>query len=168
VTTIQSAFGDTPLAGPVLDVLNCILLMKVQGIQDGLTFVNENAQVQFPRVDTSTTASLENLSVVQSTDGSSLATILNAVVDKWLDSIRQQAIVAGILFSLYCLIVCIGYGRVLYVMKRTARSGGRVTRFWDLRSTTGLGQKVLEVTNPFEDAPYPTGPGPTPAVYSKR
>ena len=33
MTTIQSAFGDTPLAGPILDVLNCILLMKVQGIQ---------------------------------------------------------------------------------------------------------------------------------------
>jgi hypothetical protein len=146
--------------------------MKVQGIQDGLTFVNENAQVQLPRVDNSTTASLENLSVVQSTDGSSLAIILNAVVEKWLGSIRQQAIVAGVLFALYCLIVCMGYGRVLYVTKRAARSGGEVRRFWDLRSATGFGgvqkQKEFESTNPFEDASYPTGPGPTPAVYSKR
>lgn len=146
--------------------------MKVQGIQDGLTFVNENAEVQFPRVDNSTTASLENLSVAQSTGGSSLAVILNAVVDKWLGSIRQQAIVAGILFALYCLIVCMGYGRVLYVMKRAALSGGDVTRFWDLRSTSGFGavqkQKKFETINPFEDTSYPTGPGPTPAVYSKR
>jgi len=171
VTTIESAFGNTPLAGPILDVLNCVLLMKVQGIQDGLTFVNENAKVQFPRVDNSTANSVQSLSVTQ-TNESSLAGILNAVVDKWLHSIRQQAIVAGTLFALYCLIVFVGYCRMSYALKRAPPNIGHVIGVSDLASTTrmrGVQNKTeFEVINPFDDGLYLSGPGPTPAAYTKR
>src|SRR5438876_9101203 len=60
VTTIQSVFGNTPLEAPILDVLNCVVLMKIQSIQNGLTFVNEHARVQFPRVDNSSLNVLES------------------------------------------------------------------------------------------------------------
>lgn len=145
--------------------------MKVQGIQDGLTFVNENAKVQFPRVDNSTT-SLENLSVVQSTDGTSLAAILDGVADKWLNSIRQQAIVAGVLFALYCLIVIIGYARMSCALKRAPRTIGNGNGFGSLTSTTAFvavpSHKEFGLINPFEDGSYPSGPGPTPVAFSKR
>ena len=145
--------------------------MKVQGIQDGLTFVNENAKVLFPRVDNSTANSVQHLSVTQ-TNGSSLPGVLNAVVDKWLHSIQQQAIVAGVLFALYCLIVFMGYCRMSYALKRVPRNIGNAIGFSDLASTTqvrGFQNKTeLEVINPFDDGLYPSGPGPTPASYTKR
>jgi hypothetical protein len=171
VTTIQSVFGNTPLAGPILDVVNCVLLLKVQGIQKGLTFVNENAHVQLPRIDDLTTVSLENLSAVQSTGGSALAALLDGVVDKWIGSIRQQAIVSGVLFGLYCLIVFIGYSRMRYALKRapqTRRDGMAVRELVSRARFVGVqNRKEMELSNPFDDPSSESGPGPTPVAYSK-
>ena len=125
-------FGNTPLEGPILDVLNCVVLMKIQSIQNGLTFVNENARVQFPRVDNSSLNVLESSGPVQSPSqaaSSSLLGIMNNLIEKWDIAIRQQAILATILLALYGFVVLMGLARVIYSLLKEERSrarGGRI------------------------------------------
>ncbi|KAK9466497.1 hypothetical protein V1512DRAFT_208644 [Lipomyces arxii] len=47
---LNDVFGGTPLYTPIKDVLDCLLLLKIRGIQHGLTWAHDNAHVSFPRV----------------------------------------------------------------------------------------------------------------------
>ena len=173
ITTINTVFGDTPLAGPILDVLNCVLLMKIQGIQDGLTFVNENAKVQFPRLDNATfDAFASNLSAqTPSEDGSSsLLDILNGLVQKWNDAIRQQAVFAGVLLAIYLLIVGFAVARVSYEVRRTEKpraEGGGIDGLKNQGIVWMRNRFRLHQANPFED-PIFEEPGPTPSIRWKQ
>ena len=174
MTTINTVFGDTPLAQPILDVVNCVLLMKIQGIQDGLTFVNENAKVQFPRLDNSTLNAFvsSNVSTQSPSESgtSSLPGILNALVKKWDDAIRQQAVFAGILLAIYGFIVFLALTRVIYAARKDEKNRGEGGGLDGLK-----GQGLVWVrnrlrsrqVNPFEDSIFEE-PGPTPSTRWKQ
>ncbi|KAK9476515.1 hypothetical protein V1514DRAFT_177778 [Lipomyces japonicus] len=51
MTGLNDVFGDTPLYDPIKDVLDCLILLKIHGIQQGLTWVNSHAEVSLPRVN---------------------------------------------------------------------------------------------------------------------
>ena len=161
VTTIQSAFGDTPLASAVLEVLNCVILNKVQNIEEGLTFVNENAKVQFPRVDNSTFDNVlgSNSSIaVSSLDSSSVLDIVNTISEKWDASIRQQAIIAGILLAVYGVVVFIGMLRVIHSIRKNERNRAEGSGF----NASGAHAVIIP---PYIDGAFDSkfeGPGPTP------
>ena len=59
-----------------------------------------------------------------------------------------------------------------YALKRAPRSIGNAIGVSDMASTTrirGVQNKTeFEVINPFDDRLYLSGPGPTPATYTKR
>jgi len=178
VTTVKAAFGNTPLEGPVLEVLDCVILMKVEGIQKGLTFVNENARVQFPRVNNSTLntqnipfAPGNQLSPAAGQDLSSpLVDIITRISDKWGTAIRQQAILAGCFLAIYAVVVLMGMARVLFVLKQTGKTrgeGGKVFKF-PVQGIAWARYKVrTERDNPFEDPRFEHEPGPTPSVRAK-
>jgi hypothetical protein len=175
VTTIKSVFTGTPLEDPILDVLNCVVLMKVAGIQNGLTFVNENAEVQFPRVDNSSVAiALKSVDAFQqaSQGSSSLIGILNNVIYKWEAAIRREAVLAGVLMAAYLLVVLMGLVRIIYIARKTGRNrgeGGGLSAIqphgiiW-VRSRMGRSTCV----NPFEDSTFEIAPGPTPSMRQKQ
>jgi hypothetical protein len=146
--------------------------MKIQGIQDGLTFVNENAKVQFPRLDNSTFSAFASDVATQtpSEDGSSsLLGILDSLVQKWNDAIRLQAVFAGILLAIYGLIVFFALARVIYAVRRSEKTRGEGGGLDGLRA-----QGIVWVrsrlrsrqANPFED-PVFEEPGPTPSTRWK-
>jgi hypothetical protein len=178
VTTIKEVFGNTPLEGPILDVLNCIVLSKIEGIQDGLTFVNENAKVTLPRVDNGTLALNSSngvsLQAASQDAGSSLLNIILDVAQKWDDAIHRQIILAAILLAVYGVVVLMGLARVLYALRKMERNrgdGGGLSSFaahgfaW-ARSRINQSYPV----NPFEDSRYQNEtamPGPTPAYNSR-
>ena len=169
VATIKSVFGNTPLEKPVLDVVNCLVLMKVAGIQAGLTFVNENAKVSFPRVDNSTLA--VDLNSSKSTPQfasqpalSSFTRIMDGVINKWNSAIRMQATVAGILLAVYAFIVLLAFARVIYAMSNRTRNRGEgggskgPGKQWD------WGRFRLE---PHTNRAFGQAPGPTPGTFRK-
>jgi hypothetical protein len=175
VTTIQSVFANTPLETPILDVVNCLILMKVEGIQSGLTFINENAQVQLPRVDNSSfdLNLVTGVSGLQSQQdpGSSLADILNEVIVKWQGAIRQQEIVAGLLLAAYVLVVLMGLGRVFSSLKQKERNRAEGIGIRPLTSHgIRLGRTKMnpDAGNPFDDANFECQPGPTPSSHAKQ
>lgn len=178
VTTIKDVFGNTPLEGPILEVLNCVILMKIQGIQDGLTFVNENAKVSLPRVDDSSLGlnSTNGVSLQKATQnaGSSLLDIILEVAQKWEEAIHRQLVLAGILLAIYGIVVLMGVARVIYALRteeKTRGEGGGLSGF----AAHGFAWARNRLTpayrvNPFEDARYqndPALPGPTPAYNTR-
>jgi hypothetical protein len=178
VTTVKAVFGNTPLEGPVLDVLNCIILMKVEGIQKGLTFVNENARVQFPRIDNSTfdVGALSSLSGTQSLPAagqslnSPLLDIITRITDKWNSAIQQQAILAGSVMTIYGIVILMGLTRVLYALKKDGKTRGEGAGVFGFQAE-GIGWARFKLRtdrkNPFEDSRFEHQPGPTPSIIAK-
>ena len=146
--------------------------MKIQSIQNGLTFVNENARVQFPRVDNSSLNVLESSAQSPSqAASSSLLGIMNSLIEKWDTAIRQQAILATILLAVYGFIILMGLARVIYTLRKAERSRGEGGGFSSFR-TQGIAWVRARVqvppTNPFEDPRFEQEPGPTPSGRSKQ
>lgn len=175
MTTIKSIFNGTPLEDPILDVLNCVVLMKVAGIQNGLTFVNQNAEVQFPRVDNSSLSiTLRSVDAFQQTSqgSSSLIGILDNIIDKWEAAIRRQALLACVLMAVYLLVVFIGLVRVIYVARKNERNRGEGAGLsaFQPHGITWVRSRVARPkhVNPFEDSTFEIAPGPTPSMGQKQ
>lgn len=112
-TTLNETFGDTPLHDPIKDVLNCLIGLKIASFQQGLTWVQENAHVQFPGVknDTFSLGALAKIS-----DSSSAAELLadpngkakdevteavTFVIDKLLSGILLEALISIVILCIW-------------------------------------------------------------------
>lgn len=51
---IDKTFQNTPLINPIQDVINCLILIKIEGIQKALTWIKEKSQINLPYLDIST------------------------------------------------------------------------------------------------------------------
>jgi hypothetical protein len=153
--------------------------MKVEGIQKGLTFINENARVQFPRVDNTTLnaqtiafASGNQFSPAAGQDLSSpLVDIITRITNKWETAIRQQAIMAGCFFAIYAVVALVGMTRVLSALKQTGKNrgeGGKALRLPAQGIAWARYKFRTDRDNPFEDPRFEHEPGPTPSVRVKQ
>ncbi|QIW97866.1 hypothetical protein AMS68_003384 [Peltaster fructicola] len=124
VSTLNSTFGGTPLYTPILDVLNCLVLLKIKGIEKGLTWVSDHAHVDFPGLSPDV-FSLGAASKVSGTESDILATgssnkasneiakIVNHVTDMVAKAIRQETIISACLLIVWVIILLIGFIRAL-------------------------------------------------------
>ncbi|KAK5331129.1 plasma membrane fusion protein prm1 [Exophiala xenobiotica] len=123
---LNTTFGGTPLYDPIMEVLNCLLLLKIAGIQNGLTWVHENAHVDFPTLsnDTFSLGAVASLASTSNPDDSFLASPGDAasnkissavarVVDEVEDGIRTEALISTVLLLVWLSIVLIGIIRAL-------------------------------------------------------
>ena len=136
---LNATFGGTVLYDPITELFNCLVGLKVAGIQKGLTWVSDNAQVDFPLLPNDTFSLGAANSIAQqstsptgaSTNGSEsfLASpgskaadqITNAVVkvtSHLADAIRTEAIISTCILLLYIIIVLLGVGRAVYLFFR--------------------------------------------------
>jgi len=170
VTTLQAAFNNTPLEAPVLDVVNCVILMKVADVQKGLTFVNEHARVTFPRVNESMleiqTGDLsQSLSNGSSVGDTSVSTIVTNLIDKWQSAIRQEALVGAVLLAVYLCVVIMGLLRVVYLRREVPRirgEGGSSDQ--GIHGMTFIRAKIWPQRDArYDKEMYFAGPGPTPS-----
>lgn len=128
---LNVTFGGTILYEPVLDVLNCLVLLKVQGIEKGLTWVSDNAQVDFPELanDTFSLGTLDKISNSSTSNDSILATGNNTASDEITSAvtfvthavaaaIRQEAIISTCVLMIWVLIVLIGFLRAGFLMTK--------------------------------------------------
>ncbi|KAF2741751.1 hypothetical protein M011DRAFT_482282 [Sporormia fimetaria CBS 119925] len=112
---LEDTFGGTPLHEPIKEVLNCLIGLKIASFQKGLTWVKENAHVNFPGVanDTFSLGALAQLS-----DSSSAAELLadpsgkskdevteavDHVVRKLISGIQTEAIISTFILCLWLL-----------------------------------------------------------------
>ncbi|KAJ4381095.1 plasma membrane fusion protein prm1 [Didymella sp. IMI 355093] len=117
--TLNSTFGGTVLYDPIKDVLNCLIGLKIASFQNGLTWVQEHAHVNFPGVANDT---LSLGAAAEASDSSSAATLLSdpngkardeiteavdRVIEKLLSGIQTEALISTALVLIW-LFIAIG------------------------------------------------------------
>ncbi|KAF1360028.1 hypothetical protein EJ07DRAFT_177910 [Lizonia empirigonia] len=117
--TLNSTFGGTVLYDPIKDVLNCLIGLKIASFQNGLTWVQEHAHVNFPSVSNDT---FSLGAMAQVSDSNSAAELLSDpngkakdeiteavdhVIEKLLSGIQTEALISTALVLIW-LFIAIG------------------------------------------------------------
>jgi hypothetical protein len=176
-SVLNKTFGNTILYEPVMEVLNCLIGLKIQGIEKGLTWVHDNAHVTFPEFRTDvfslgaaaslTNASTDPTSSFLSSPGSVASDdITNAIVkvtDKLQEAIRQEAIISVFVVLVWVLIMVMGLVYVLFAMMsrdKTRGEGGPV-------GYTGENRAPLSPRSPNRNdvSKFPEFGGPVSSVH---
>ena len=132
--TLNVTFGGTVLYEPVKDVLNCLIMLKIEGIQSALTWVSNHAHVDFPLVanDTFSLGTMDkvndtssNSSMLASEDGidagdqiSSAVLFVTHALEK---AVRQEAIISTCVLLIWVFIVLVGLVRAGYMLSRASK-----------------------------------------------
>lgn len=140
-SAIVDTFNNTILLDPVQGLVKCLLGIKVDSVEKGLTWVHDHAHVDFPHFRNDTlslgaAASLTNSSHAESflaSPGSVAADDITAAVvkltNKMIEAIQDEAIISACLIGIWILIVLIGLTRALIGMlgrDKTRAEGGPV------------------------------------------
>ena len=131
---LNVTFGGTILYEPVLDILNCLVLLKIQGIENGLTWVSDHAHIDFPLLPNDT-FSLGTIGKVSGSEADILAAgpnngaadaITGAVyhVTNAIErAIRQEALISTCILLIWVIIALIGISRALFLFFRGGDDG---------------------------------------------
>ncbi|KAF8476123.1 hypothetical protein BDZ91DRAFT_788763 [Kalaharituber pfeilii] len=117
---INKFLGGTPLEKPVEDVIDCLIGLKIESLQKGLTWIHENAKISFPEIpqDTFSLGALNSLDGNNGAGDSFLADPEGASSDmvtetlfklsaKWQDSLTTEAIISGSVCLIWVLVLVI-------------------------------------------------------------
>jgi hypothetical protein len=179
---LNKTFGGTPLYTPVKEVFNCLIGLKVEGIQKGLTWVHDNAHVNFPLVDNDTLSlqALAAQSDSQADDhlladptGASKDAISGAVIrvtDTIEKGIRQEAIISTMLLVVWLLLVLIGFITTFVRMKSHDKVRGEAGNEYDADTYNApTNREMKDVARPESAAPpYVPNPDVNPNGYTLR
>ena len=134
VDVLNDTFGGTVLYTPILDVLNCLVLLKIKGIENGLTWVSDHAYVDFPPI-ANNTFSLGTIDKVSGSPSDILSTgpnggaadaitaAMDDVIDFAIKTVRQEAILASCLLIVWFVIVFVGICRAVILLYKGGDDG---------------------------------------------
>ncbi|KAH6604944.1 plasma membrane fusion prm1 [Trichoderma cornu-damae] len=117
---LESAFNGTVLLGPIKSVLHCVVGLKIESVQKGLTWVHDHAHVELPLfpndtfsagADSSLSGGSDLQSFLASPSSVSADDVSGAVghVTDWLHgNLVQEALISTAIFLVYVIIVLIG------------------------------------------------------------
>jgi hypothetical protein len=132
--TLNTTFGGTVLYQPIMDVLNCLVLLKIKGIQKGLTWVSDHAKIDIPMLPNDTFS----LGALQKVDGSqadllasgpdgraanAISDAVDFVIRSLAKSIRQEAILSTCVLLIWVMIALIGITRASFLMCKGGSAG---------------------------------------------
>lgn len=116
---VDTLFGKTPFANPIKDVLNCLVGIKIKGIQSGLTWVHDNAHITFPLLPNDTfslgaegsiapdaAGAQSFLSDTSSVASDKITDIVVKLTNKWESMLREEAILSACIIAVW-LVVCL-------------------------------------------------------------
>ncbi|KAJ9394869.1 hypothetical protein DTO282F9_8173 [Paecilomyces variotii] len=141
---LNETFGGTLLYEPIKEVFNCLIGLKIEGIQKGLDWVSDNARVDFPLMpnDTFSLGAAASIASDNSDPGDSfladpgdqtsnkISEAVVRVVDKLADEIKTETIISSIILLIWVLILLIGIIRALtlwWTRERTRGEGAGLT-----------------------------------------
>lgn len=189
---LNSTFGGTILYAPIMDVLSCLVLLKIQGIQKGLTWVSDHAHIDIPMLpnDTLSLGTLQKVSdsstsiLATGPDSSSADAISDAVdhvINALAAAIRQEAIISTCVLLVWVIIALIGIGRALCWLFKSNGSGSTPTsrlstasEKFELREVptyeqaTGIAIPRNQSGNKYNGQSYTLAPAPTPTFDDNR
>ncbi|KAI5818112.1 hypothetical protein BZA77DRAFT_364819 [Pyronema omphalodes] len=124
-TGVNKFLGDIPpLQSAVKGVLDCLIVFKIQGIQKGLTWANENAHISFPTVpEDAFSRGAEKAMDEQNGDsflndpgslaGDKITAVVEKLIAKWEKSLYQEACISAGVVGCWLLLLVIAIGRTL-------------------------------------------------------
>ncbi|PGG99149.1 plasma membrane fusion protein PRM1 [Blastomyces parvus] len=124
---LNRTFGGTILYEPIKEVLHCLIGLKIEGVQKGLTWVSEHAQVDFPNMpkDTFSLGAIEKLAGDNDSSADSfianpgdktadkITEVVQRVTDSVESGIRTEAIISGVIISIWFAVLLIAIIRAL-------------------------------------------------------
>ena len=131
---LNVTFGGTILYQPVLDVLNCLVLMKIQGIENGLTWVQDHAHIDFPLLppDTFSLGAMQKVGGSEadilaagpdSGSGDAITGAMFHVINFLEAAIRQETIISACIVLIWVIIALIGIAWALFLMFKGGDDG---------------------------------------------
>ncbi|KAG6042304.1 hypothetical protein E4U41_000048 [Claviceps citrina] len=130
---LETVFNGTILLDPIKAVLHCVIGLKIESVQKGLTWVHDHAHVDLPLFEANIFSSGAQTSVSGDSglktflaSPSSVTTdeVTGAVdkVTKWLlNSLVQEALISTGILLLYVIVVLLGLSRTLAGMAMAGR-----------------------------------------------
>ncbi len=123
---LNDTFGGTVLYDPIKGVFDCLIGLKIAGIEKGLTWVSDHAHVDFPTLPNNTfaldhvagalgdknTAFLSN-PTQDATDKITHAVV--KVIKHLADAIRTEAIISTVIVCLWVFVLLCGLTRALWL-----------------------------------------------------
>lgn len=149
-SVLNTTFGGTVLYDPLMATLNCLVGLKVQSIQKGLTWVSDNAYITIPEFNpdvfslgaaatltnsTSDDSFLSSPGTSTSDDVTGAITKLTSIVAA---GIREEAYIAAVLVGIWVLIALIGIVTALVnscTRDKTRGEGGAEYNIYERSST---------------------------------
>ncbi|KAL8708522.1 MAG: hypothetical protein Q9220_006574 [cf. Caloplaca sp. 1 TL-2023] len=140
---LNKTFGGTILYDPIHEVFNCLIGLKVAGIQKGLTWAHDHAHIDFPLLANDTfslgaAASLADdnkdpnhiskaesfLSDPQDETTDKITGAIDKVIKHFENGIRTEALISATLLLLWLLNMLLGTGRALFLLCKRDRVRG--------------------------------------------
>jgi hypothetical protein len=129
------------LVQPIKDVLNCLIGIKVKGIQKGLTWAHENAHITFPTLPNNTFSLGAAASISKDAKGSSsflsdtsskaadgITDVVIKLTTKWESMIREEAILSSSIVAIWLVVLLIAFIRTMVLFwthdKQRGETGG--------------------------------------------
>jgi hypothetical protein len=166
---LNQTFGGTPLYDPIKGVFNCLVELKIQGIQKGLTWVHDNAHVNFPSLPNNTftlgaiakstgnggiSDFLTNPSSEASDDISAAVERVTEIIAK---AIRQEAIISTMILVVWLFLCIIGFVRAYLLFGGRDKVRGEAGNEYDVQSPA---TEVRELHQPIGEQPRPASAAP--------
>ena len=163
---LNKTFGGTVLYDPITEVFNCLIGLKIAGIEKGLTWVSDNARVSIPTFPNDTFSMGAAASIADTAPNSGTQSFLASpgseatdkithavikVADHIAEAIRTEAIISTCLLLIWVMILLLGVFRALWLSLQPDKNRAE-------------GGPAASEGIPLEDTrPYSTVHGPAPA-----
>jgi len=133
---LNTVFKDTILLDPIKTVLRCVIGIKIESVQSGLTWVHDHAKVSFPLFDNDTFSEGAQKSIEGDSDlNTFLASPSDVTTDEvtgavdrvvtWLEKgLIQDALISTGLLLVYVIVVLMGVVRMLAGMTMPNKGHG--------------------------------------------
>lgn len=140
---LNKTFGGTILYDPIHEVFNCLIGLKVAGVQKGLTWVHDHAHIDFPLLANDTfslgaAASLaddnKDPNHISKAEGfladpkdettDKITRAVDKVAKHFKDGIRTEALISTSLLLLWFLNFFLGTGRAIYLLSKRDKVRG--------------------------------------------
>jgi len=165
VKVLNTTFGGTPLFDPIKEVFNCLIGIKIKGIEKGLTWVHDNAHFAFPQFsnDTLTGGALLSKASPQAAeffadpknvtqdDVTRAITKVGAKIEK---GIRQEAIISTVILAVWLFLFLGGITVTLIRLNQREKLRGEAGHEYDPRDQV------------FSNVNLDQHLGPAPAYYT--
>ena len=126
---LNTTFGGTVLYDPITEVLNCLIGLKITGIQKGLDWVSDNAHIDFPlfpndtfslgaaaSIASNNTNGSDNFLASPSSDATDAITnAVTTITDHIAEAIRTEALISTSILLIWFFIVFLGLCRAVFL-----------------------------------------------------